>query len=66
MPSSDSEDQRRPGDLPRYRFLTGEDDRAFCERVSQALDLGWELYGNPAMAVSPNGTVIAGQALVWP
>lgn len=33
----------------RYRLLTGTDDRAFCERVSQALDEGYELYGPPAM-----------------
>lgn len=33
----------------RYRLLTGTDDRAFCERVSEALDEGYELYGPPAM-----------------
>ena len=26
-----------PEDRPIYRLLTGKDDRAFCERVSEAL-----------------------------
>lgn len=66
MSSSDSERPRPPDDLPRYRFLTGPDDRSFCDRVSAALDLGWELYGSPALTVSPDGTAIVGQALLWP
>ena len=32
-----------PEDRPIYRLLTGKDDRAFCERVSEALDQGWRL-----------------------
>ncbi len=39
----------------RYRLLTGANDRAFCERVSQALDEGYELYGSPSI-ISENGT----------
>lgn len=51
-------------ELPRYRVLTGADDAAFCRRVSEALDLGYELHGGPA--VTFNGTdVIVAQALVW-
>lgn len=47
----------------RYRLLTGTDDRAFCERVSQALEEGYRLYGNPAItAVGPD--VVVAQALV--
>jgi hypothetical protein len=47
----------------RYRLLTGPDDRAFCERVSAALDDGYELYGAPS--VTFNGSqVIAAQAVV--
>ncbi len=34
--------------LVRYRLLTGPDDAAFCHRVSEALALGYELYGSPA------------------
>jgi hypothetical protein len=58
----------RPGDDEggerlRYRLLTGPDDAAFCERVSQALADGYRLYGNPALTF--DGTrVIAAQALV--
>ena len=64
--SEATSEQSRPDDLPRYRLLTGKDDRAFCERVSAALDLGWELYGNPALTVSSDGTPVVGQALLWP
>jgi len=47
----------------RYRLLTGPDDKAFCERVSAALDDGYELYGSPS--VTFNGErVIAAQAIV--
>ncbi len=34
-----------PEGRPIYRLLTGKDDRAFCERVSEALEQGWRLYG---------------------
>ena len=46
-------------------MLTGPDDASFCERVSEALDLGYELYGSPALTVN-EGTVIVAQALLWP
>lgn len=47
----------------RYRLLTGPDDKSFCERISKALDDGYELYGSPA--VTYNGErVIAAQALI--
>ena len=54
-----------PDDLPRYRLLTGPDDAAFCRRVSEALSLGYQLYGSPAMT-HDGSTVIVGQALIWP
>lgn len=54
-----------PEGLPIYRLLTGPDDDAFCFRVSEALALGYRLYGPPS--VTFNGTsVIVAQALVWP
>ncbi|HEU4643983.1 MAG TPA: DUF1737 domain-containing protein [Burkholderiales bacterium] len=54
-----------PDDMPIYRLLTGPDDAAFCHRVSEALALGYVLYGSPS--VTFNGKeVIAAQALVWP
>jgi len=47
----------------RYRLLTGPDDASFCERVSQALDEGYRLHGDPALTF--DGTnVIAAQAVV--
>ncbi|GII55622.1 hypothetical protein Pth03_40110 [Planotetraspora thailandica] len=52
-------------DLPRYRVLTGPDDAAFCRRISEMLDLGYELHGSPSLTF--NGErVIVGQALIRP
>lgn len=48
-----------------YRFLTGPDDAAFCQKVSDALAEGYELYGNPMMVVS-NGERYCGQAVIMP
>jgi hypothetical protein len=54
-----------PDGLPMYRVLTGPDDDAFCHRVSEALALGYRLWGSPALTF--DGTqVVAAQALVWP
>jgi hypothetical protein len=51
---------------PIYRLLTGKDDRAFCERVSEALAQGWRLYGSPTMTFDAlNNEVKVGQAVVW-
>lgn len=33
-----------------YRFLTGEDDSAFCHKVTKALSDGWALHGTTAYA----------------
>jgi len=46
----------------RYRFLTGPDDAAFCQRVSDALGEGYVLYGNPVMLLE-DGVRIVGQAI---
>ncbi len=46
-----------------YRLLTGTDDRVFCERVSDALESGYVLYGSPAIAIE-NGRVVTAQAVV--
>jgi len=48
-----------------YRFLTGKDDAAFCQRVSDALAEGYRLYGNPTM-ITLEGEVLVGQAIVLP
>ena len=49
-----------------YRFLTGPDDAAFCQRVSDALRDGWVLYGPPFMQVDAQGNRHCGQAVVLP
>lgn len=33
-----------------YRLLTGEDDSAFCHKVTKALSEGWSLHGSPQYA----------------
>lgn len=54
-----------PDGLPTYRLLTGPDDAAFCCRVSEALALGYKLYGSPAAAFNGKDVIVA-QALIWP
>jgi len=56
---------RPPDDLPIYRVLTGPDDSKFCRRVSEALALGYELYGSPSLTFNGE-TVIVAQAVLWP
>lgn len=48
-----------------YRFLTGEDNADFCQRVSDALDQGYVLYGQPVM-ISEGVKRMVGQAVVKP
>ena len=48
-----------------YHFLSGVDDAAFCQRVSDFLAEGYILYGNPVM-VMDNGDRIVGQAVILP
>jgi hypothetical protein len=54
-----------PDGLPTYRILTGADDAAFCHRVSEALALGYKLYGSPAAAYNGKQVIVA-QAIIWP
>ena len=54
-----------PNGLPVYRLLTGPDDAAFCHRVSEALSLGYRLYGSPAVTFNGERVIVA-QAVVWP
>jgi len=47
-----------------YRYLTGKDDAAFCHRVTQALNNGWQLCGQPTLTFDQRrGEVICGQAI---
>jgi len=54
-----------PDGLPSYRILTGPDDAAFCRRVSEALALGYKLYGSPAITFNGKEIIVA-QAIIWP
>src|SRR5262249_41002436 len=54
-----------PDDLPTYRILTGPDDAVFCHRVSEALALGYKLYGSPAVTFNGKDVIVA-QAMIWP
>jgi len=49
----------------RYKLLTGTDDAAFCQRVSDHLADGYELYGPPLLEILPDGSVKTGQAVQW-
>jgi hypothetical protein len=47
-----------------YRLLTEEDTSAFCHKVTDALNKGWELYGSPTYAWDAAKSVMrCGQAV---
>lgn len=47
-----------------YRLLTEEDTSAFCHKVTDALQRGWQLYGNPTYAFdAATGKMRCGQAV---
>lgn len=51
--------------MQAYRLLTGDDDAAFCHKVSQALANGWTLHGSPAYAHDPvTGRMRCAQAVI--
>lgn len=51
--------------MKAYRFLTGDDDSAFCHKVTQALNMGWQLHGQPTYAHDAgSGKMRCGQAVV--
>lgn len=53
-----------PDGLPTYRLLTGKDDAIFCRRVSEALAMGYKLYGSPSATFNREHVIVA-QAIVW-
>ena len=57
--------QNPPEGLPTYRILTGVDDAAFCRRVSDAIVLGYKLYGSPSATFNGQSVIVA-QAIIWP
>ncbi len=48
-----------PDGLPTYRLLTGVDDAAFCRRVSEAIAVGYKLYGPPAATFNGQSVIVA-------
>lgn len=54
-----------PDGLPAYRVLTGPDDATFCRRVSEAVAMGYKLYGSPAATFDGKNVILA-QAIIWP
>lgn len=47
-----------------YRYLTGPDDATFCHRVTEAVNRGWQLYGQPTLTFDPEQKrAICGQAI---
>ncbi|GAA6164230.1 DUF1737 domain-containing protein [Pelagimonas sp. KU-00592-HH] len=48
-----------------YRFLSEDDTSAFCHKVTEALNKGWELHGDPTYAFNAEtGVMRCGQAVV--
>jgi hypothetical protein len=42
--------KEKPKAKPKnYVLLTGRDDAEFCQRVSDRMDAGYELYGSPSI-----------------
>jgi hypothetical protein len=54
-----------PDGLATYRILTGVDDAAFCRRLSDAIALGYKLYGSPSATFNGQSVIVA-QAIIWP
>lgn len=47
-----------------YSYLVGPDDDAFCHRVTERLNRGWQLHGNPTLTYDPEKKrVMCGQAV---
>jgi len=47
-----------------YRLLTEDDTSAFCHKVTDALNKGWVLHGDPAYAFdAANGVMRCAQAV---
>ena len=47
-----------------YRLLTEDDTSAFCHKVTEAMNKGWELHGDPTMTFdAERGVVRCAQAV---
>lgn len=50
--------------MKAYRLLTADDTSEFCHKVTDALNKGWALYGDPAYAFDQaNGVMRCAQAV---
>lgn len=48
-----------------YRFLTGPDESSFCHRVTDALNKGWSLHGDPTYSFNQaENRMQCGQAVI--
>jgi hypothetical protein len=57
--------EKNTENLKNYVLLSGRDDADFCQRVSDRMDQGYELYGSPAMTFNVlRGYPMVSQALV--
>ncbi|QDH25185.1 DUF1737 domain-containing protein [Neokomagataea tanensis] len=54
-----------PDGKPVYRLITGKDDSNFCRRISEALAIGYRLYGSPSCTFNGKDVIVA-QAVLWP
>ena len=60
---SEHTDQAQKAEPTVYKVLTGPDDSAFCDRVTEALSKGFRLYGSPALTFNGERVIVA-QAIV--
>ena len=58
-PAAKAKAKTKPAPEGKYKVLTGIDDSAFCARVSDYLEHGWELYGNVAATFNGKNVVLA-------
>jgi hypothetical protein len=54
-----------PEGFALYRLLTGKDNAEFCRRGSEAIAMGYQLYGSPAATFNGDHVVVA-QAVLRP
>lgn len=58
-PTPKAKPKAKPAPEGKYKVLTGIDDAAFCDRVSDHLEHGWELYGNVAATYNGKNVILA-------
>lgn len=46
-----------------YKLITGKDNAEFCQRITDLLNQGYELYGSPALSFNGEHMVVA-QAVI--